>query len=255
MSAGLATAPAWWETFRPFGAAHALVAGACVAVMLGLLFAGRRLRGGAGEARLRRGWAVSIYVWQAWALGWYFLPANFRWDFSLPLQVCDLAVLVSGAALLSEARWLRGLLYFWGLGLSTQAFVTPILVEGPADWHFWFFWVGHTQIVGSSLYDIGVRGYRPTPGDLRRTIAITTVYAAGMIALNAALGSEYGYLAPTRTPNPTLLDVLGPWPWRFGPMAAMTIAVFVVLWAIWPMADRAGRWWRRGAGPSGPAVD
>src|SRR5690349_1772419 len=51
---------------------------------------------------------------------WWLRPTNFVIQRSLPLQLCDLAGIIAPFALLTHARWLRTLLHFWGLGLSSQ---------------------------------------------------------------------------------------------------------------------------------------
>jgi hypothetical protein len=52
------------------------------------------------------------------------MPGHLRWDKSLPLHICDLTRLLVPVALWTNHRAARAMLYFWGLGLSSQAFIT-----------------------------------------------------------------------------------------------------------------------------------
>ena len=69
-----------------------------------------------------------------------------------------------------------------GLALCTQALITPSLVEGPAQWPFWFFWATHGMIFAVPIYDIIARGYRPN-GSTRcsssQVFALTRVSPTG----------------------------------------------------------------------------
>lgn len=227
-----------WLHFHPFTPMHALSAGVCIALMFAAALLGRRWRESARERRLRVAWGWGIVAVQTLALAWWLLPANFTLRNSLPLHLCDLAVWAAAVAMLAGARWARTLLYFWGIGLSTQAFFTPTLNEGPGSPIFWLFWIGHTQIVGSAVYDVLARGYRPAVSDLAVGSVATLLWAAAAIAANLALGVNYGYLGPSSPSRPTVVDALGPWPLRVVWMVLLTQTLFVALWAVWPLADR-----------------
>lgn len=231
-------AASWLDAFEAFGAFHLIIVGVSVTLIAGSCWLGRRWRPGPGERRLRLGWIWFTLLWQGWAIGWYLGPMRFD-DDVLPLQLCDLAALVAPAALWSQRRWLRSVLYFWAIGLSTQAFITPVERAGAGEVVFWLFWVGHLQIVGSAIYDAAVLGFRPRARDLRFVILVTLGYVAVMLALNLALGSNYGYVGRARPDSPTLIDVLGPWPWRLVPLCALGIAALTLAWLPWAIADRA----------------
>lgn len=193
------------------------------------------------ERQLRGVWGGFVIGVNLWSLVYWFLPA--RWDVreSLPLQLCDLACLVAAVAMLTRQRWAHTLLFFWGIGLSTQAFITPTLKFYPGHMEFWLFWLVHLAIVGSAIYLLVVRRYRPTLRDLGLALAITVVWLVAMLILNPILGSNYGYVANTLPQNRTVIDVLGPWPLRVFILGAIVIAIFTGLWAACrPRAGRSG---------------
>lgn len=225
--------PLWMSEFTPFGLMHFVVAGILTGLMVGASWLGRRwtILAPANERRLRVAWAWSIVAVQIFAIVWYAIP----WDrsISIPLQLCDLAVWLAPVALLSKSRLARTLLYFWGIGLSTQAFVTPVLEVGPATVRFWLFWISHTQIVGSAIYVVAVLGYRPALRDLRNVALASLGYLALVFVLNIAIGTNYGYVGDTRPDRPTLIDRLGEWPLRVVYLTAIAMTVFVIAWAPW----------------------
>ena len=76
---------------------------------------------------------LSVAVWTIWlgyqaydffTLGWD--PGN-----TLPLQICDFVAVIAALAFVRPTRRLQSLAYFWGIALSTQAFITPDLAGGP----------------------------------------------------------------------------------------------------------------------------
>jgi hypothetical integral membrane protein (TIGR02206 family) len=153
--------------------------------------------------------------------------------------VCDLAALTAPLALTTSRRLPRALLYFWGLGLSSQGFVTPDLQDGPARVQFWVFWLNHFVVVGSAIYDLAGRGYRPTWRDYRWSVAAGVAYLAIVLPLDVALKLNYGYVGPALPGQPTIVDVLGPWPWRVVVICALTAAFMALIVAPWHLGRRA----------------
>jgi hypothetical integral membrane protein (TIGR02206 family) len=239
----------WLTEFRAFSALHLVTVLILAVAMAGSCTLGVRWKGTKPEWRLRLSWAVFTMCWNVVATAYYLSPGIYEVENSLPLHVCDIAVWVAPLALLTQARWLRTLLYFFGIGLSTQAFVTPVVDEGVAHVRYWLFWVGHTQIVGSAIYDVGVLGYRPRFRDVLVAGGALIAYAAAIMPLNLWLGVNYGYVGNTVPEHPTIIDRLGPWPWRLLPMTGLALGVFVLAWAVWPAAG----WVKRAVlGPANP---
>jgi hypothetical integral membrane protein (TIGR02206 family) len=238
----LSPMPAWPTEFHSFTLLHGLAVLTCVSLIAAACYHGRCHRETPREARFRHVWAWFVLAWQVLAAAWWMMPANFKIGQSLPLHICDLAGLVAGGALLTQARWLRTVLYFWGLALSTQAFITPTLQEGPADLRFWLFWVGHLQIIGSAIYDLVVGGYRPNWRDYVTILAITTAYAAVIIPFNLTFSTNYGYIGNTLPGRPTALDQLPKYyPARVAAMGVTAIVWMGVFWLIWPLVRRLSK--------------
>jgi len=232
----------WWLTeFRPGTLFHLLTVAGFILPIVVIIAQGRRWRGTERGERLRIGWACFVLACQVPILAYWFSPGVFRMSVSLPLHFCDVGVPLAGAAMILRVRTLRTLLYFWGFGLCTQAFITPTVPKGIADPWYWVFFVSHTQIVGSAAYDVSVERYRPTLRDYGVCCAITACYLSFLIGFDALTGFNYGYFGNVVPDAPTSIDRIGPWPQRLFVLAVIVAAAFALLWAIWPLAALLAR--------------
>jgi hypothetical integral membrane protein (TIGR02206 family) len=228
-----APAPNTFCSFAPFTATHALTlaaAAAALALTLALGFFARRR----GRRALRRFDAtlalLALAAW-VWLLAHWLAPERFSWQKSLPLHLCDLAGLVAPLALLFPRPWLRTLLCLWGVGLCTQAFITPTVTAGPGQAYFYIFWTTHLAIVACCAHDLAVRRFVPTWPGFARAVGLTTAWLLLVVALNERLGANYGYVGSVGSSATTILDALGPWPQRVFILAAIVAATFALVTA------------------------
>lgn len=234
----------WYATFHSFTLDHAIALAWTVPLIAVSCWLGRRwiVRGTtesiSREKQLCAAWAGFIVCVNVWSIFHWLQPEHYDIRRSLPLHMCDIGMLLAPLLFLTHWRPIRAIMYFWGIGLSTQAFVSPILVEGVAEPRYWIFWLGHLAIVGSAVYDLIVRRFRPTIRDCVTTTLITIAWYAGVGVLNVYLGSNYGYNGNVVPDRPTVIDRLGPWPARVFILAGIAIAWFGVLWVVWPLSDR-----------------
>lgn len=240
------------DAFTPYTLFHLVTAGLMGLMMLAAALAGRTWRGTEREIRLRHMWAWSTIGWQLMAIAYWAQPSHFDLQESLPLQLCDVAAWIAPLALLTQKRWLRAVLYFWAIGLSTQAFFTPILQEGIGHPKFWYFWIGHTQIVGSAIYDVVALGFRPRAKDFLYGVLANLAFFSVVMPLDLMFGLNYGFVGDMEPENPTLISELGPWPLRVLWMALIVHGVMLVLWLVWPVARRMSG--RRGGGDAHTGV-
>ena len=232
-----AQASGWLHHFEPFGTFHGVTLLACVVSIALVCWIGRTLRGldqrsgGARERTFIVGVAVLMFGFQAFATGWRLLPSQFSIDESLPLHLCRVGGWVAPIALLTGGARSRSILFFWGLGLSTQGYITPVWTDGLASVGYWLFWVGHTVIIGSAIYDLVVRGYTPSGRDLRFAAGAGMGFVGLVVGVNMALGTNYCYLGQGDYGGRTVVDVLGDWPWRIAPMVLGAMFLFTALYA------------------------
>jgi hypothetical integral membrane protein (TIGR02206 family) len=231
--------------FRPFSAMHAGVLLLFTAATALFIRIGRR-SDPARRIRIERavGWAMLA----AWATStfWWMWPSRFDPASSLPLQVCDITSLLAALVLLTPRPWATALLYFWGIGMSLQALLTPDLNRRLDDIWFWLFWISHAGSIGIALYAVAVRGYRPTWRDYGFAVAIGFVYLAVVFTIDILFGFNYGYVGASKPGQPSVVDFLGPWPGRVGLIAILVTMVMAILMLPWHFVGR-----RRAGGPQG----
>jgi hypothetical integral membrane protein (TIGR02206 family) len=253
--AATASRAAWLDEFASFSLFHLVTVGVFVGIMLGGCWVGKKLGvNSRQEIRARTAIGILIIIFQTYSNIWWLMPARTAEHGllnSFPLQLCDLAAYTAALALITGhwgGRWriFRTMLYFWGIGLSTQAFFTPVVPVGPAHTHYWLFWIGHTFIVGAAIYDLVVCGYRPRLPDFRNALAVTLGYGIFVFFLNMAIGSNYAYIGNQHAGAPTIVDKLGPWPLRAFLVGGLVFVDYLILYLIWPLASLL--WPRAAAG-------
>ncbi len=226
----------WLDEFHAFSILHLLTLVAVGAVVLAVTRRGRRLRADSRDARSARfDEVVAASGALAWIVVqlWWLAPGRFTWGNSLPLQLCDLAGLIGPIAIWTSNRRTRALLYFWGLGLSTQGLLTPLIAQGPAHTAFWMTFLNHGAILTMAVFDLAVRRFRPSWGDLRFSLLLTTVYALCMLTLDVSLGWNYAYLGRATPEVRTIVDALGPWPARAVAIMALGALAMTLLMLPW----------------------
>jgi hypothetical integral membrane protein (TIGR02206 family) len=224
-------------TFTPYGVTHwAMLALTVIGAVLLVRF-GRRHRGRAVAEKFTRVFAVVQFAVTVGFMALWLAPPLFMLQQSLPLHLSDVLRLVTGYALWSRRPWALALTYYWGLTLNPQALLTPDLdLDIAPVLEFISYWLQHVLVMWAVIYLTWGLGLHPNWRSYRLALAITVGWAAVVIPINLALGTNYGYL--NRKPaGPSLLDVMGGWPWYL-------LAVLILLagaWALitWPWMRRA----------------
>ncbi len=154
---------------------------------------------------------------------------------ALPLQLCDVTILIAAAALWTQRPLLAELTYFWGLAGTIQGLVTPDLPNHFPDFWFFQYYIAHGGIIAAALVlVVGLRIY-PRRGSVMKVLAITIVYAALVGLIDAITGADYMYLR-AKPYSHSLLDILGPWPWYVLSATGIAIVFFAILYApFWVM--------------------
>ncbi len=224
--------------FEAFGTSHLVMLVLLVVVLPFVVWLGRRVRGAAAEERSRRVFAVGIVATALPLQVLQLLPSDWDFDTSLPLQLCDLAWMVAVVALWTRAPWAAALTYYWGLTLTTQAMVTPALVQDFPHPRYVGFWVMHLLVVWAAVYVTAGLGVRPTWRLYGLTVAVTSVWVAVVMTFNTAFDTNYGYLN-AKPGTGSALDLLGPWPWYVVAEVVVVAAVWALITLPWTRSRRA----------------
>ncbi|MGZ5094382.1 MAG: TMEM164-related integral membrane acyltransferase [Burkholderiales bacterium] len=225
-----------YDGFRPFTLTHGFALASIAAlIVIFVLYALRCDLEKRRRSERTVAW-VNALSWLS-AHVWWMSPARFDVASSLPLHMCHIVSLLASITLLIPKRWLRTLLYFWGIGLCSQALLTPSLREAPDSVWFWAFWFEHGLLQAIAIYDVAVRGYRPTWRDYGVACAAALAYLAVVLPVDIALQTDYGFVGEPKPQNPSLLDWLGPWPQRIVFIVLASGAAMAALMLPWKMVN------------------
>jgi len=202
------------SAFHLFGQAHLVVIFLTLFIPIGLGIAVRIT----GSLRVDRAVAICLalllvanyfgyafYLWQR---------ELFAWRQALPFQLCDWAMVTVIVALFTERRSWIELSYFWGIGGTFQAILTPNLQAGFPDIRFISFFVGHCGIVAGVIYLMIVRRFRPTLGSVWRTLAWSQLYLVATLLVDYLTGVNYGFLLH-KPQAASILDYLSNTRWLY----------------------------------------
>jgi hypothetical integral membrane protein (TIGR02206 family) len=122
--------------------------------------------------------------------------ATDRFDVStwLPMHLCDWATIAVVLALCFRWQWSYELAYFWSLGGTLQALLTPdIVTDFPTIW-FLVFFIGHGAVIVSVIFLTLALGMRPWPQSVLRAFLWSNVYLLCAWLLDYLFDANYGYL-------------------------------------------------------------
>jgi hypothetical integral membrane protein (TIGR02206 family) len=191
-----------------------------------LLVVAARRSGGRGLRIFAVVLVVDEVSWWLYVLSGGVPGSELAW--SLPLQLCDVAIFVAAAALWTRRRLLVELTYFWGLAGTIQALLTPDLPQRFPSYPYWQYYIAHGGVVAAALVlVIGLR-LAPRPRAVLVVGGLTLAYAAFVGGVDALTGANYMYLR-AKPPSPTLLDAMGPWPLYILAATFVAAALFAIL--------------------------
>jgi len=116
------------------------------------------------------------------------------WQDMLPMQMCDWGMVVVIVAMWTGSqRWFE-VAYFWGIGGTLQAVLTPTLSYGFPDWRFISFFTSHCGIIIGVVFLMLTRRYRPYPMSIVRVWLWTEFYFVVTLVVDELTGFNYGFL-------------------------------------------------------------
>ena len=160
---------------------------------------------------------------------WSICIGSFTLKYSLPLHLCDVAVILCAIMLLTKNKYLFEVIYFWGLGGSLLAILTPDISQSFPHFIFINYFLSHGGIITCVLFMIIVENYSVNLKSVLRVFILTNVYMLFIAGVNLILKSNYLYIC-AKPNNPSLIDLLGPWPWYILSLEGVCITVFLILY-------------------------
>lgn len=186
---------------------------------------------GEKEKKFFRYFAVTILIlnelaWHTWCVYWgvWSIKTN------LPLHLCSICLWLTIFMLFTRNSTMYEIVYFLGIGGAAQALLTPDISRYGFP-HFLAFqtFIGHGLLVIVAIYMTVVEGYRPTLQSFKRVFIWTNIYMIPVFFINLAIGSNYLFIRH-KPEFPTLLDLLGPWPWYILQLEVVGFAIISLLY-------------------------
>lgn len=223
--------------FHAFGPSHLTVIFLTVALPFALAFTVKRSK----SRHLERAicFAISTLLlinYVAYVIVARHFGVN-QWYKALPLQLCDWAMFVIIVALWTgNRRWLE-IAYFWGIGGTLQAIITPNLRFGFPDLRFISFFVAHSGIIIGIVFLMLIYGFRPGPKSVLRTFFWTEVYFVVAFTVDLFTGENYGFLLH-KPEAASLLSLLSDWrPLYLIEFHILAFTFFALLYAPFALVD------------------
>ena len=224
--------------FRVFGFAHLAVILLIISIPFGLGMAvrltnSRRTDRAVGTCLafllVANYLGYAAYLWQ---------HRLFFWKQALPFQLCDWAMITVIVALLTGRRSWTEVSYFWGIGGTLQAILTPNLQVNFPDIRAISFFIGHGGIVAGVIYLLVARRFRPTLGAVGRTLAWSQLYLVATLLVDRLTGVNYGFLLH-KPVVASLLDYLSDTRWLYLlQLEGLALLFFAILYAPFAFGGR-----------------
>jgi hypothetical integral membrane protein (TIGR02206 family) len=225
--------------FQPYGLAHLTVIVLTLALPFLLALIIRRTKSRFLERSIA--FAISALLLINY-VAYLILARHFgvsAWQKALPMQLCDWAMFVIVVALWTgNRRWLE-VAYFWGIGGTLQAIITPNLAFGFPDLRFMSFFVAHSGIIIGIVFLMLIYGFRPRAIGILRTFIWTEVYFLVAFTTDLLTGENYGFLLH-KPEAASLLSFLSDWrPLYLLQFHALAFIFFCALYAPFAIVDLA----------------
>jgi hypothetical integral membrane protein (TIGR02206 family) len=180
--------------FHPYGLPHLTVIFLTIALPFALAAIVRKTKSRRVERAIVTVLSILLVLNYATYLIFVRRHGVVRWQEMLPLQLCDWGLAVVIVAMLTEnQRWFE-VAYFWGIGGTLQAVLTPNLLFGFPDFRFFSFFISHCGIIVGVVFLMLTRRYRPYPMSIVRVFLWSELYFVITMAADWYTGSNYGFL-------------------------------------------------------------
>ena len=171
------------------------------------------------------------------------------WQHMLPMQMCDWGMVVVIVAMWSGSqRWFE-VAYFWGVGGTLQAVLTPNLSFGFPDWRFISFFTSHSTIIVGVVFLMLTRGYRPYPMSIVRVWLWSEFYFVVTLVIDKLTDVNYGFLLHKPEAFSILSFLSDSWSLYLLQLHAVALLFFLGLYAPFAIYDLVKR--GRSTGGSG----
>jgi hypothetical integral membrane protein (TIGR02206 family) len=163
----------------------------------------------------------------------FWMYVNNMWNVShaIPLELCSISLILSVLLLLTRKKIIYEILLFTALLGASQAIFTPFLNFDFPHFRFFHFFYTHLMTIWVVFYFTWVIGYRPTIWSVIKLFVFLNVLLPVIMLINKAVDGNYMFLSH-KPKSPSLLNILGPYPWYIVSMEFLLITLSLIVWLI-----------------------
>lgn len=215
------------EAFQAFSFSHVMTLLICLLIVLVIFRYQEKFQELRAKAYIRYGLALFLLMLIFSLQVWYLYQGIWTIQSSLPLHLCEVALVLSIIMLFFKNKTIYEITYFWGLGGSLQALLTPDLDYAFPHLLFLIFFLSHAGIIIAAVWMSIIEKFRPSLSSLGKVFLITNIYALLIFVLNKLTGSNYLFLLE-KPSHPSLIDHLGSWPWYILSLEILALIIFML---------------------------
>ncbi|RSD27355.1 TIGR02206 family membrane protein [Mesobacillus subterraneus] len=162
---------------------------------------------------------------------WMYKHGVWKLGRSMPLELCNIGVLLTIALLVTRKKVLYELLFFIAILGATQAIVTPALTYDFPHFRFFHFFYAHMMIVWVTLYFTWIKGYYPTFQSVLKAVTFINLLLPVILVINKRADGNYWFLRH-KPQSPSFMDLLGPYPWYIFSLESLLILFSLIAWRL-----------------------
>jgi len=183
------------------------------------------------QRRLRWLMAAIFLFWEVEWQVWFIVTDQWSAARQLPLHMCSIMIWVGVYALLTKDARTYPFLYFFGIGASLQAVLTPDATFDFPHVRFLNTMLSHGLLVVVGFWVLVVERYRPTWRDVGVCMLVLNVYALFIYPVDLWIDANYLYVVD-KPATASLLDFFPDWPWYLLLLEGLAAVLFSAM--CWP---------------------
>jgi hypothetical integral membrane protein (TIGR02206 family) len=182
--------------------------------------------------------ALSLILFEITNQVWMYVNDVWKVGQSMPLELCNIGLILSVILLLTRKKVVFELLFFIAILGATQAIVTPALTYDFPHFRFLHFFYAHMMVVWVTLYFTWVKGYYPTFRTAIKLIVFINLLLPVILFVNKRANGNYWFLRH-KPESPSLFDLLGPYPWYVFSLESLLVVFSLIAWLIFRKWDKS----------------
>lgn len=175
--------------------------------------------------------AISLVSFEVTYHIWMLVNGSWNVSHAIPLELCSISLVLTVLLLFSRKKIIYEILLFTALLGASQAIFTPLVNYDFPHFRFFHFFYTHLMSIWVVLYFTWAKGYRPTIWSVFKLFVFLNILMPFIMLINRTFNGNYMFLSH-KPKSPSLLDLLGPYPWYIFSLEGLLIALSLLVWVM-----------------------